>query len=169
MSPPLLEVSGLRKDFPLARTGWFGPRPQRIAVDGVDFTMQAGRSFGVVGKSGSGKSTLARLVMALTMPTAGEVRLLGRSLFALSRAELKAARADIPDGVPGPLWLARSAHDRRAHRRGAAAARPCRGRKRTSAWRRVSPRSGSTPARRGAIRTNSPAASASASPSPARW
>ena len=60
----------------------------------MDFRIEAGRSFGIVGESGSGKSTLARLVMALTPPSAGEVKLEGRSLFALSRAELKAARAD---------------------------------------------------------------------------
>ena len=94
MSAPLLEVRGLRKEFPLPRAGWFAARPQRVAVDGVDLTVEAGRSFGIVGESGSGKSTLARMVMALVAPSAGEVRLMGRSLFALSRAELKAARAD---------------------------------------------------------------------------
>jgi peptide/nickel transport system ATP-binding protein len=94
MSAPLLEVVGLRKTFALARAGWFGPKPQRIAVDGVDFVVEAGRSFGIVGESGSGKSTLARLVMALTTPTAGEIKLEGRSLFALSHSELKASRAD---------------------------------------------------------------------------
>ena len=94
MSAPLLEVKGLRKTFRLPRASWFGPRAERIAVDGVDFTMRAGRSFGVVGESGSGKSTIARLVMALTRPTAGEVKLDGRSLFALSSAELKTARTD---------------------------------------------------------------------------
>jgi peptide/nickel transport system ATP-binding protein len=94
MSAPLLEVKGLRKTFRLPRASWFAPRAERIAVDGVDFTIAAGRSFGIVGESGSGKSTIARLVMALTRPTAGEVRLNGRSLFQLSGAELKAARAD---------------------------------------------------------------------------
>ncbi len=94
MSEALLEVTGLRKTFPLPRTSWFAPRPRRIAVEGVDFRIEAGRSFGIVGESGSGKSTLARLVMALTPPTAGDVKLEGRSLFALSRSELKAARAD---------------------------------------------------------------------------
>ena len=93
MSAPLLEVSGLRKTFALPRAGWFQPRPRRIAVDDVDFVVEAGRSFGIVGESGSGKSTLARLVMALTTPDAGEVRLEGRSLFGLSRSDLKAARA----------------------------------------------------------------------------
>ena len=94
MSEALLEVTGLSKTFALPRTSWFAARPRRIAVDGVDFRIEAGRSLGIVGESGSGKSTLARLVMALTPPSAGEVKLEGRSLFALSRAELKAARAD---------------------------------------------------------------------------
>jgi peptide/nickel transport system ATP-binding protein len=94
MSAPLLEVVGLNKTFALPRPRLFAPKPQRIAVEDVNFTVEAGRSFGVVGESGSGKSTIARMVMALTTPTAGEVRLQGRSLFALSRAELKAARAD---------------------------------------------------------------------------
>jgi len=94
MNAPLLEVKRLRKTFRLPRASWFAPRAERIAVDGVDFAIEAGRSFGVVGESGSGKSTIARLVMALTRPTAGEVRLAGRSLFDLSASELKAARAD---------------------------------------------------------------------------
>ena len=94
MSGPLLEVVALGKTFALPRPRLFAPRPQRVAVDGVDFVIQAGRSFGIVGESGSGKSTLARLVMALTPPSAGDVRLEGRSLLALSRAQLKAARAN---------------------------------------------------------------------------
>ena len=92
--PPLLEVVGLRKTYRLPRARLFGPRAERLAVDGVDFRVAAGRSFGIVGESGSGKSTIARVVMALAKPTAGEVRLVGRSLFALSRGELASARAD---------------------------------------------------------------------------
>jgi peptide/nickel transport system ATP-binding protein len=91
---PLLEVVGLRKAYRLPRTRLFGPRAERLAVDGVDFRIETGRSFGIVGESGSGKSTIARIVMALTAPTAGDVRLDGRSLFSLSRGELAAARAD---------------------------------------------------------------------------
>jgi len=92
MSAPLLEVVDLEKTFTLSRPNWFTPKPLRRAVDGVSFRVVAGRSFGVVGESGSGKSTLARAVMALQRPTAGEVRFEGRSLYALPRAELKAAR-----------------------------------------------------------------------------
>jgi peptide/nickel transport system ATP-binding protein len=91
---PLLEVVDLRKTYRLPRTRLFGPRAERLAVDRVDFRIDTGRSFGIVGESGSGKSTIARVVMALTTPTAGEVRLGGRSLFSLSRVELLAARAD---------------------------------------------------------------------------
>ena len=93
MSAPLLEVVDLEKTFVLARPHWFAPRALRRAVDGVSFVVNAGRSFGIVGESGSGKSTLARSVMALTRPTSGEIRLEGRSLFALSRGQLKAMRA----------------------------------------------------------------------------
>jgi len=89
----LLEVVDIEKTFLLARTKWFAPRPQRRAVAGVSFVVDAGRSFGIVGESGSGKSTVARAVMALVPPTSGEVRLEGRSLFALPRGELKAMRA----------------------------------------------------------------------------
>ncbi|MFT4247227.1 MAG: ABC transporter ATP-binding protein [Pseudomonas sp.] len=70
--PPLLEVRGLRKLYR-------GPdgEPQ-IAVDGVDFVLHAGRTLGIVGESGSGKSSVARLVLGLTTPDAGQVRLDGR-------------------------------------------------------------------------------------------
>ncbi len=95
MSAPLLEVVDLVKVYTLARPGWFTPHPQRRAVDGVGFVIEAGRSFGVVGESGSGKSTLARAVMALERPTAGVVRLEGRPLHALPRSELRAMRAHI--------------------------------------------------------------------------
>lgn len=95
MSAPLLEVVDLHKTYALARPSWFAPRPLRRAVDGVSFTVTAGRSFGIVGESGSGKSTIARTVMALTRPTSGSIRLEGRSLFELPRAELKAARANL--------------------------------------------------------------------------
>ncbi len=95
MSAPLLEVVDLVKLYTLARPGWFTPHPTRRAVDGVDFVIAAGRSFGVVGESGSGKSTLARAVMALDRPTSGAVRLEGRSLYELPRKELRAMRAHI--------------------------------------------------------------------------
>ncbi len=92
MNPPLLVVDQLAQSYTLPRSHWLKPAPQLQALAGVSFTLQAGRSLGVVGTSGSGKSTLARLVMALDKPSAGTVSLLGQDLHRLSAAGLRAAR-----------------------------------------------------------------------------
>ena len=68
---PLLRVQGLVKHFPL-KGAIFGGGGVR-AVDGVDFSVMAGETLGVVGESGCGKSTTARLLMQLIAPSAGEV------------------------------------------------------------------------------------------------
>jgi peptide/nickel transport system ATP-binding protein len=90
---PLLEVSALVKTYRSAGVGPFARKNARPALDGVSFSMQQGRSFGIVGESGSGKSTLARIALALDRPDSGAVRLQGRSLFDLSRRELRPMRA----------------------------------------------------------------------------
>ncbi|MDR3455737.1 MAG: ATP-binding cassette domain-containing protein [Rhodoferax sp.] len=92
---PLLEVRDLVRHYVLPREKLFSAPAQVHALNGVSFSVQPGRSLGIVGESGSGKSTLARLVMALDVPTSGSVRLLGRDLQALPKAELRAARRDM--------------------------------------------------------------------------
>lgn len=94
-TPPLLEVTDLVRHYALPREKLLAPPPQVKALNGVSFRIEAGRSLGIVGESGSGKSTIARLVMALDTPTAGSVKLLGRDLHQLPRAELRAARRDV--------------------------------------------------------------------------
>ena len=91
---PLLEVTDLVRHYALPREKLFGPPPLVKALNGVSFSVAAGRSLGIVGESGSGKSTIARLVMALDTPTSGSVRMLGRDLHRLPRGELRAARRD---------------------------------------------------------------------------
>src|SRR5271166_858277 len=93
MSEPLLEIVDLVKSYRLPRTRPFAPHPVRPALEGVSFSIVAGRSFGIVGESGSGKSTLARIALALDKPNSGIVRLEGRSLFELPRRELRTLRA----------------------------------------------------------------------------
>jgi peptide/nickel transport system ATP-binding protein len=88
----LLQVTGLAKRYPLPRPHPLATAATLTALDGVGFTLHAGKTLGVVGESGSGKSTLARLVMALEAPSAGQVLFEGRDLHALGRDELRAAR-----------------------------------------------------------------------------
>jgi len=91
---PLLAVSNLYRHYALPREKLFGPPPTVKALNGVSFEVRAGKSVGIVGESGSGKSTIARLVMALDTPTSGSVRLEGRDLHTLPKAELRTARRD---------------------------------------------------------------------------
>ena len=93
--PPLLEIAGLVRDYAMPRPHPFAAAPIQRVLRGIDLTMAHGVSLGIVGESGSGKSTLARTVLALERPQAGAVRLRGVDLFALSRADLRAARKHV--------------------------------------------------------------------------
>lgn len=90
---PLLEVRHLGKRFALPRTRLWGPSDHLLALSEVSFKLEAGKSLGVVGESGSGKSTLARLVMALDVPSAGQVLMNGVDLHALGADDLRRARS----------------------------------------------------------------------------
>jgi peptide/nickel transport system ATP-binding protein len=84
MSPPAIEVRGLRRVFNV-RQGLFAPPRQVLAVDDVSFAVPAGSVLGVVGESGCGKSTLARLILGLLPPSAGEVLVDGKRLAEMDR------------------------------------------------------------------------------------
>ena len=90
----LLEVEGLVKHFVADRSVFGRPTAFIKAVDGVDFTVEAGRTLALVGESGCGKSTVSRLVLRLIEPDAGIVRFEGRDLGALNANELRAFRRD---------------------------------------------------------------------------
>jgi len=88
----LLEVSDLVKHYPL-RSGLFRRRAGTVhAVDGVSFRVGVGETLGLVGESGCGKSTVARSILRLVEPTAGSIRLKGRDITHLGKAELRAIR-----------------------------------------------------------------------------
>ncbi|MBC7374966.1 MAG: ATP-binding cassette domain-containing protein, partial [Frankiales bacterium] len=89
----LLEVRGLTVHFPIKK-GLILERTVGAvrAVDGVDLTVERGRTLGVVGESGCGKSTLGRAVLQLEPITAGSVVFDGEDLTALSPSALRATR-----------------------------------------------------------------------------
>ncbi|MFI6324417.1 ABC transporter ATP-binding protein [Nonomuraea sp. NPDC050556] len=70
----LLEADGLRKAF-----------GGHLAVDGVSFSLETGRSLAVVGESGSGKTTTARMLVGLERPDAGRILVEGRDRLAVPR------------------------------------------------------------------------------------
>ena len=67
MSEALIQARGLTKKF-----GDF------IAVDGIDFDVAKGESFGLLGPNGAGKSTTMRIIAATSRRTAGSITILGR-------------------------------------------------------------------------------------------
>jgi peptide/nickel transport system ATP-binding protein len=89
---PLLQVSGVSKQFPI-RTGVLRRVSGQInAVDGVDISVAAGTTLGLVGESGSGKSTLARLILRLIDPTAGSIVFDSQDIAKLSGPRLRRHR-----------------------------------------------------------------------------
>ena len=90
----LLEVRGLVKHF-AGRGGLWRSSTVVKAVDGVDFAIDEGEMFGLVGESGCGKSTTGRCVLRLVEPTAGEVRFRGENVLAFSRERMRLARRDM--------------------------------------------------------------------------
>ncbi|MEG0090270.1 MAG: dipeptide ABC transporter ATP-binding protein [Oscillospiraceae bacterium] len=81
----LLEVKDLKKYFKT-------PRGMLHAVDGVSFTLEKGKTLGVVGESGCGKSTLGRVILHLLDSTEGEIYFDGKDITNLSKSELNEAR-----------------------------------------------------------------------------
>jgi peptide/nickel transport system ATP-binding protein len=91
---PLLAVKGLEKVY-RSSGGWFQPKREVVALEGIDFTLDKGETLGVVGESGSGKSTLGRCIVGLNTPDSGEIRLNGVDLRALEGRELREHRRRI--------------------------------------------------------------------------
>lgn len=94
MSEPLVQARKLSKYFTL-REGLFGRRRQIMrALDGVDLTVNARETVGVVGESGCGKTTLGRCLLRLIEPTSGQVLFRGEDLLKLDRGTLRRRRRD---------------------------------------------------------------------------
>ena len=91
---PVLQVEHLTKHFPA------GKKNVVHAVDDVSFTLQKGRTFGLVGESGCGKSVTAKSLLRLLKPPfavikeGSKITCDGKDVLALNKKELCAFRGD---------------------------------------------------------------------------
>lgn len=88
MSEPILVVKNLKKYFKTKRG-------MLHAVDDVSFTIEKGKTLGVVGESGCGKSTTGRAILRLLEPTSGQVIFEGKDVTKLKRREMKKLRREM--------------------------------------------------------------------------
>lgn len=88
MGEVLLEVKDLKKYFET-------PKGLLHAVDGVSFTIEKGKTLGIVGESGCGKSTTGRAILRLHEPTSGQVLFQGKDVTKFKGKELREMRKDM--------------------------------------------------------------------------
>ena len=88
MAENILEVKHLKKYFKTARGTLH-------AVDDVSFTIEKGKTLGIVGESGCGKSTTGRAILRLLEPTDGQVIFNGQDITALSSSKMRQMRRDM--------------------------------------------------------------------------
>lgn len=88
MGKTILEVQNLTKYFNT-------PAGQLHAVDGVSFTLEEGKTLGVVGESGCGKSTTGRAILKLIEPTSGKILFDGTDISGYSRAQMRKLRTEM--------------------------------------------------------------------------
>jgi len=88
MSTPILEVHNLKKYFKT-------PRGMLHAVDDVSFTIEKGKTLGIVGESGCGKSTTGRVILRLLEPTSGQILFDGVDVAKLSKGQMRKMRKEM--------------------------------------------------------------------------
>jgi oligopeptide/dipeptide ABC transporter ATP-binding protein len=91
----LLEVRNLTKYFSIKKGILSRTVGEVKAVDGVSFTLEKGKTLGLVGESGCGKTTVGRSLLRLVEPTSGEVIVNGKNLLAMDKEELRKMRASL--------------------------------------------------------------------------
>ena len=90
-----LKVENLKKYFVIEKTLLGKPTRYLKAVDDVTFTLEKGKTIGVVGESGCGKTTLGRTILKLYESDGGKIFFDGKELTKLSKKKMRAFRTDM--------------------------------------------------------------------------
>jgi peptide/nickel transport system ATP-binding protein len=93
---PLLQLQDLAMHFKTSGDGLLARGTKWVqAVDGVNLTVHAGETLGLVGESGCGKSTTAKLITRLLEPTRGKILYQGHDIAHLNERRLRPYRREI--------------------------------------------------------------------------
>ena len=96
MADTILQVKNLKKYFHTKKGSLH-------AVDGVSFSIERGKTLGIVGESGCGKSTVGRSLLRLIEPTSGEVLFKGEDLTKFDRKKMRNLRKEMQIIFQDPL------------------------------------------------------------------
>ncbi|MFJ7078066.1 ectoine/hydroxyectoine ABC transporter ATP-binding protein EhuA [Streptomyces sp. NPDC098781] len=88
-NPPVDGSELIRFDHVTKRFG------SNTVLDGLDFSVESGKHVTLIGPSGSGKTTILRLLMTLTKPDEGTIRVAGEQLFPAPEKQIREVRKKI--------------------------------------------------------------------------
>ncbi len=95
-SDSIIEIKSLRKWFPVGGGIFaFGKRAMLKAVDDITFSIEKGKTFGLVGESGCGKTTTAKVLLGLEKPTDGQILFEGDDTIKMTKVARKKFRSSI--------------------------------------------------------------------------
>lgn len=87
MSAPCIEIKNLKIHFPV-KSGIFSQKKILKAVDGVSFSVEPGKTMGLVGESGCGKTTVGRTILKLYEATEGQILFGGEDITHLNDTQM---------------------------------------------------------------------------------
>lgn len=90
----ILKVENLKVYFPVSN-GFLQKKSYVKAVDGINFEIKKGETFGLVGESGCGKSTTGRAIVKIYTPTEGKIEFEGKDIMKIKGADIKQFKKDM--------------------------------------------------------------------------